>query len=147
MGCKSQTKVDCVKFWWMDLNCGIQQLRPFEDPNIMVVTTQSTMNYFIFLLCNHAQYNSVYKNPIQMHSFTSESVQLMIHYTDRHTLEKILICEGGAVGLQLSLCVYSFSHDKWIYASCAATHFPLQPGLRNAEGISWTLNNMKLSLN
>lgn len=78
----------------------------------MLTTTQPTMNYFILSLCNYTQYNSVYKNPTQMHSFTSKSVQLMICYTDLHSMEKVLICEGGAVRLQLSLCMYSFSHDK-----------------------------------
>lgn len=34
-----------------------------------------------------------------MHSFTSETVHLMLCYTDLHSLEKVLNCEGGAVGL------------------------------------------------
>jgi len=56
------------------------------------------MNCFVFSLCNYTQYNGVFKNPTQMHSFTSESVQLMICYTDLHPLEKVLICATGSSG-------------------------------------------------
>lgn len=70
----------------------------------MLITTQSTTSNFTFLVCNtvDTQYNSIYKNPIQMHSFTSDS--------DLHALAKVLFCEGTAVSLQLSL--YSVSHGK-----------------------------------
>lgn len=72
---------------WIQPKCEIQHLSLFLDLNILLAATQSTENYFILALCNYTQYNTaayiyiyikhmyiymLYKNSMQMHSFTSD---------------------------------------------------------------------------